>query len=31
MYGVLSQIETELFLKNAWLPQIFFLNTKSTY
>ena len=31
MYGVLSQIETKLSLKNAWLPPIFFLDTKSTY
>ena len=31
MYGVLSQIEAELSLKNAWLPPIFFLDTKSTY
>ena len=31
MYGVLSQIEALLFLKNAWLPHIFFLDTKSTY
>ena len=31
MYGVLSQIEAYLFLKNAWLPPIFFLDTKSTY
>ena len=31
MYGVLSQIETQLSLKNAWLPPIFFLGTKSTY
>ena len=31
MYGVLSQIEAELSLKNAWLPLIFFLDTKSTY
>ena len=30
MYGVLSQIEA-LSLKNAWLPPIFFLDTKSTY
>ena len=31
MYGVLSQIEASLSLKNAWLPPIFFLDTKSTY
>ena len=31
MYGVLSQIEAQLSLKNAWLPPIFFLDTKSTY
>ena len=31
MYGVLSQIEAYLSLKNAWLPQIFFLDTKTTY
>ena len=31
MYGVLSQIEAEFSLKNAWLPPIFFLDTKSTY
>ena len=31
MYGVLSQIEAQLSLKNAWLPTIFFLDTKSTY
>ena len=30
MYGVLSQIEAQLSLKNAWLPPIFFLDTKST-
>ena len=26
-----SQIEDHLSLKNAWLPLIFFLDTKSTY
>ena len=31
MYGVHSQIEAELSLKNAWLLPIFFLDTKSTY
>ena len=31
MYGILSQIEALLSLKNAWLPPIFFLDTKSTY
>ena len=31
MYGILSQIEALLFLKNAWLPPIFFLDTKSAY
>ena len=31
MYGILSQIEAKLSLKNAWLPLIFFLDTKSTY
>ena len=31
MYGVLSQIEAQLSLKNAWLLPIFFLDTKSTY
>ena len=31
MYGVLSQIEAYLSLKNAWLPPIFFLDTKTTY
>ena len=31
MYGILSQIEAWLLLKNAWLPPIFFLDTKSTY
>ena len=31
MYGILSQIDTELSLKNAWLPPIFFLDTKNTY
>ena len=31
MYGVLSQLEAYLSLKNAWLPPIFFLDTKTTY
>jgi len=31
MHGVLSQIEAQLSLKNAWLPPIFFLVTKSAY
>ena len=31
MYGVISQTEAQLSLKNAWLPPIFFLGTKSTY
>ena len=31
MYGVFSQIEAYLSLKNAWLPPIFFLDTKTTY
>ena len=31
MYGVLSQIEAQLSLKNAWLPPILVLDTKSTY
>ena len=31
MYDVLSQIEAKLFLKNAWLPPIFFMDTKSIY
>ena len=31
MYGVLSQIEAYLSLKNAWLPPIFFSDTKDTY
>ena len=31
MCGVFSQVEAELSLKNAWLPKIFFLDTKSTY
>ena len=31
MYGVLSQIEAQLSLKNAWLPPIFFLDAKNTY
>ena len=30
MYGVFFQIEALLSLKNDWLPQIFFLDTKST-
>ena len=30
MYGVFIQIEVSLSLKNVWLPQIFFLNTKSS-
>ena len=30
MYGILSQIEAYLSLKNSWLPPIFFLDTKST-
>ena len=30
MYGVFSQIEAYLSLKNAWLPPIFFLDTKTT-
>ena len=30
MYGIFFQIEALLSLKNAWLPQIFFLDTKST-
>ena len=30
MYGVLLQIEALLSLKNAWLPQLFFLDAKST-
>ena len=29
--GFFPQIEALLSLKNAWLPQIFFLDTKSTY
>ena len=29
MYGIFSKIEALLSLKNAWLPQIFFLDTKS--
>ena len=29
MYGGLFQIEAELSPKNAWLPPIFFLDTKS--
>ena len=31
MYGVFSQIEAYLPLKNAWLPPIFFLDTKTSY
>ena len=31
MYGVLSQLEAYLSLKNAWLPPIFFSDTKTTY
>ena len=31
MYGVFSQIEAYLSLKNAWLPPIFFLDTKTSY
>ena len=31
MYGVLSQVEVSLSLKNAWLHPIFLLDTKSTY
>ena len=31
MYGIFSQIEALLSLKNAWLPLIFSLDTKSTY
>ena len=30
MHGVFFQIEALLSLKNAWLPPIFFLDTKST-
>ena len=30
MYGVFLQIKTFLSLKNALLPQIFFLDTQST-
>ena len=30
MYGFFFQIEALLSLKNAWLPPIFFLDTKST-
>ena len=30
MYGVIFQIEAKLSLKNAWLPPIFILDTKST-
>ena len=30
MYDVFFQIEALLSLKNAWLPQTFFLDTKST-
>jgi len=31
MYGLLSQTEAQLSLKNAWLPPTFLLDTKSTY
>ena len=31
MYGVLSQIEAKLSLKNAWLPPVFLFDTKTTY
>ena len=31
MYGVISQTEAQLSLKNAWLPPIFFLDTNSTF
>ena len=31
MYDVFSQIEAYLSLKNAWLPPIFFLDTKTSY
>ena len=31
MYGVLSQTEAYLSLKNAWLSPVFFLDTKTTY
>ena len=31
MYDTVSQIEALLSLKNAWLPQIFFSDTKSTW
>ena len=31
MYGVFSQIEAYLSLKNAWLLPIFFLDTKTSY
>ena len=31
MYASLFQIEAYLSLKNAWLPPIFFLDTKTTY
>ena len=30
MYGIFFQIEALLSQKNAWLPHIFFLGTKST-
>ena len=30
MHGILFQIEALLSLKNAWLPPIFILDTKST-
>ena len=31
IYGILSQIEVKLSLKNAWLLPILYLDTKSTY
>ena len=31
IYGVLSLIEAQLFLKNGWLPPLFFWDTESTY
>ena len=31
MYGVFSESDFYLSLKNAWLPPVFFLDTKSTY
>ena len=30
MFGVFSQVEALLSLKNVWFPPIFFLDTKST-